>query len=119
MPRRTVIFLPLILICLGLAGFAGYVTRPRTGTIHGTVTLDGQPLASGSVLLESAVLRWATIGVVRNGHFQITDIPLGLAHAGVTGQKVPPQYENPTTAGMPITVRRGPQPFTIELLSRH
>lgn len=119
MPRRTVIFLPLILGCLLLAGFAGYITRPRTGTLDGTITRDGQPLPSGSVLLESETLRWATIGVVHDGHFQITDIPLGAARAGVTGRNVPSQYENPATSGIHLVVQRGSQPFTIALTSAH
>lgn len=116
-PRRTVIFLPLVLVCVLLAGFTGYITRPRTGTIDGTITLDGQPLPSGSVLLESEVLHWATIGTVRDGQFRITEIPPGPARAGVSGARVATRYGNPATTGFRLEVRRGPQPFTIALTS--
>lgn len=54
---------PLVVLCLVVAGCSD---RPKMAKVRGTVTLDGQPLAKGSVIFEAANARPAT-GTIVNG----------------------------------------------------
>jgi hypothetical protein len=59
---------PLVALCLLLAGCSD---RPKLGKVKGTVTLDGKPLAKGSITFESPDARPAT-GTIVNG--EIVDV---------------------------------------------
>src|SRR5262245_15223070 len=53
----------LAILCLLMAGCSD---RPKLGKVRGKVTLDGQPLAKGSITFESSDARPAT-GTIVNG----------------------------------------------------
>lgn len=118
MTRRTLIFLPLVLLCILVVGIGGNLGRPRSGTVIGTVTLDGRPLSDGSVLMASEVRSWATIGIVHEGAFRIDDIPPGPVRVGIRGADVPARYEDPGRSGEQFDITPGQQSLLIRLTER-
>jgi hypothetical protein len=92
------------------------------------VTLDGQPVPAGSVLVESGSIRWGTIAMLSPaGEYEVTDVPPGPVRIGVKTRGVlrsggggplvwtPKRYEDPGSSGLGLTVRRGVQRYNIDL----
>ncbi len=114
----------------------------KTYPVEGTVRLDGQPLASGSVVFvsqlrqgEKAYTARATIGP--QGTYRLTTFTPGdgavagphrvavLASSrerspmegGRVQQVVPWHYASPSTSGLEVQVRPGPNRIDLELVS--
>ena len=96
--------------------------------VHGRVTVAGQPVPAGSVLMVSDAPKWATIGVIGPaGEYEIADVPRGPVRIGVRTRRVqrsdgvgelvwsPPRFEDPGSSGLGLTVRRGRQRHDLDL----
>ncbi len=72
------------LVC-GLAAFVGCSKEqapPTLGTIYGKVTVAGQPLTGGNLLLRSSDGRVSSAPISANGSYE-ANIPVGEAKVGV------------------------------------
>jgi hypothetical protein len=114
-PREPRIFLPLVLCCLGLAGWVGYQARPRMGVLYGQVTIDGEAIERGSILIVSEQMSWATIGIIHHGEYRIDEIPPGQVRLGIAGDSVPWHYEDPSYSGLRFLIRPGRQRLELTL----
>jgi hypothetical protein len=104
------------------------------GRVHGTVTIDGKPLASGSVVTLPNSGRGAR-GLITNGEFDLgtsgtTDGAIVGKHKfAVSAQEqqqggpegpagkllVPERYTNPETSGFTFDVKPGDNNFELKL----
>jgi hypothetical protein len=106
--------------------------------VHGTVTLDGQPLASGNIVTLPSAGRGAR-GVIKDGKFQLaTDgendgAVIGEHKVAVIAREpsqgtgpeaaagkllVPEKYTNPASSDLKIDVKAGDNTPTLELKSQ-
>jgi hypothetical protein len=114
------------------------VPPPDSGaTLEGTVTYGGQKVAVALVIAQGSD-RGATGFVSDDGHYKLSNVPLGEVHLAVNtdagkGQmmsrvmaqgrgkpralprvvEVPAKYFDPTTSGIKTTVNPGPNTFDI------
>jgi hypothetical protein len=129
----------LLLALVPLAGCDG--KSDKGVTVTGRVTLDGQPLPAGQVVLEIPGNREQRVGgIAADGKFEVREVPPGKVRVAVRtsmfqGQQsaeqrfaaraggkadrptfvpVPTKYENPGTSRLEFDVVAG-QPLTIEL----
>jgi hypothetical protein len=116
---------------------SGCGQKSSLGRVHGKVTLDGQPVPSGSVVTLPPAGRGAH-GIIKNGEFELGTVGendgavLGIHKAAVnatepsqgTGPEavagkslLPVRYANPETSGLTIEVKAGDNTPTLELKS--
>lgn len=121
-------------LCL-FAGCGGGDTLDRQA-VYGNVSLDGQPLASGSIRFEPQSAATGGGTVIRDGEYELAEevgLPPGdykVAISGATGatgepsmdddapqvaaELVPPQYNSQTTLSITVT-QGGSQQFDFAL----
>lgn len=113
----------LLAVLLLVAG--GCADEAPKGSVSGTVTLDGQPLTSGVVvLLDEQTGVGASAELDSEGGYQIESIATGTYQVGVqeppapaphemTGTNVgsapsiPSEFRDPATSGLSVTVEEG------------
>jgi hypothetical protein len=98
---RTPVYLPMMLLLVAGCGGDG-ATR---GAVSGKITLDGKPLASGSILFTpiQGTRGTATGGIIKNGAYQIsasTGPAIGWNRVKIratrnTGKMVPKPFSPP------------------------
>jgi hypothetical protein len=93
-------------VLLMLAGCA-----PKDGQVSGTVTVDGEPLAVGSILFVPADGKGQTTGGnIKDGHYSVRVSPgkmkVSISAAKVVGKKK--IYPTPNSPEMPVTVEALP-----------
>jgi hypothetical protein len=127
MKRIVTSIVPTLVVVLAIGTLVhNWWTTPCT--VRGRVTVGGQPVPAGSVLVESESIRWGTIAMLSPaGEYEVTDVPPGPVRVGVMSRGVrrsngdgplvwtPQRYENPTASGLGLTVRRGVQRYDIDL----
>jgi hypothetical protein len=94
--------------------------KPAGGPgFRGTVTLKGQPLPAGEVILVSLDLpkpRVFSATIQADGTYSLADaIPAAKYVVIVTGKNVPEKYHTTTTSGLRVEVKQPPTVFNIEL----
>jgi len=129
---------PLSLVAALALTCAGCKPNSSTGTVHGTVTLDGQPLASGNIVTLPSSGRGAR-GVIKNGKFELgtegdnDGAVIGEHKVAVIAREptqatgpeapagkllVPEKYTNPSSCDLKIDVKAGDNTPTLELKSQ-
>jgi hypothetical protein len=121
--RASVYFLATAVI---FSTTTGCGPKSDMGRVHGKVTLDGQPLASGTIVTLPPAGRGAT-GIIQNGEFDLktsgkegavpgthkvsisaTEQPQGAGPEAPVGKSlVPDKYSNPDSSGLTIDVKAG------------
>jgi hypothetical protein len=83
------------------------------GTVEGKVTLNGKPLAKGSVTLVDKLGNKYTGAVAADGTYSVDKVLAGEYKLGIDGG--PAKYADPEKSGLAYTVKKGKQTFDIEL----
>jgi hypothetical protein len=122
------ILLPLLTGCAKKAK----VSDANRDAVSGTVTLDGKPLAFGSITFVSVKdATYTTTAAIHDGHFSIGNAPAGECRVTVETESmrslpktyvpIPLKYGNAQTSGFTATILKG-QPegtkLTFELKSK-
>jgi len=88
--------------------------------VSGVVTLRGQPLAGGEVVLvtlDEKLPRVFTAALQADGSYSFKDaLPAGRYAALVTGPAVPPKYHTTTTSGLTVEVKAGSNMHNLDLM---
>jgi len=88
----------LIAICAVSIAAAGCTSDSSKGTVSGTVTLDGQPLANGLIRFVPVDGRTATAeATITDGEFSV-EVPVGEKQVSISAPKVVgkrPAYQTP------------------------
>ena len=132
---------PLVAPLLLLAGVVG-CGRPayqlETAPVHGKVTLDGEPLPSGYVVVPTARGRMASGAIQPDGSFVLTtydegdgvqvgthpvvvnEVPPDEFSSVAAPQRVsiPPRYTSAGTSGLQVEVKAGEENFLLLELMR-
>lgn len=122
--RRATLCLGLCLLATCLTGCGS--SGPPSGTISGKVTLHGQPLAAGVVLLTNAATGvGASAELTASGEYQLdTPLPAGPYDVAIQPPSAPPpdqmqeakprvkplipdKYLDPKTSGLKATINAG------------
>jgi hypothetical protein len=130
-------FFTIHVVILAALLYSGCGQKSSLGRVHGKVTLDGQPLPSGSVVTLPAAGRGAH-GMIKNGEFELSTagendgVVLGTHKVAVSATEssqgtgpeaaagkslLPLRYANPETSGLTIEVKSGDNTPTLELKS--
>lgn len=128
MPRLAVLFL---VAAAGLTAAAGCDSGPKVVPVSGTVLIDGQPLAHGSIQVSVEGHRAAAGKIGSDGRFTLTTtddgdgvlvgthkvIVVGTETLGPGAHKwhAPPAYAKYDTSGLTITVDKPTKDLKIEL----
>jgi hypothetical protein len=123
--------LTAVLVLALLGGGCGGATKKPTGTLSGTVSHAGTPVATGNLNVLSKQGQGA-LAVIEDGKFKMTDsleagdysvyvsppIPEqrkpGTPVAPKAKFEVPSKFQNPATSGKTITVKQGPNTVDID-----
>jgi hypothetical protein len=70
----------------------------RGGTLSGTITVDGTPLANGMLMAQAADGSQLSAPVV-GGRYELRQVPLGSARLAVRGLPPPPMIGPPPASG--------------------
>jgi hypothetical protein len=105
-------------LCWVLIGFSlGCSTEVKHGTVSGTVTLDGQPLKSGTIRFDSADGRTAAADAsIADGKFNLT-LPPGDKHVSITSPKVigkKKMYDTPDSPVYDVTEELLPKRYNAQ-----
>lgn len=126
---------------VALAALLSASCKPATGTVKGTITVNGKPLPSGLITFESEVgNKDAYSAAIQDGAYETDQIPTGpckisIIHSAVPrpeavggndlvpGRKpgakaaieVPDKYGRSDTSGLTITVKEGVNTFDKDL----
>jgi hypothetical protein len=126
-PRRLLAVGTVLLLCLVLAY---YGSRPSRGRVAGKVTLNGEPVQSGTVSFICSDGTSRSAAIAANGTYQLQDVPIGAAKVlfrGHSRSPFAPKGPRVQPPGAPIamgdperpvlwfTVRSGEQSCDIEL----
>ena len=128
----------VILIGLAISG-CERGDRPQIYPVHGTVTLDGEPVSFGGVRFHSDDGRLATAKIGRDGGYSLATAKWGegalpgsyrvsvqvrdikpeteTMPAWPGASRIPEKYEDPTTSGLEYEVTPGENRFDIRLSS--
>ncbi len=93
-----------VLLCAAVLSGCSHGTRPPLGTVHGRVTLDGQPLPGAGVVFEPEGRGRASMGVTDTGGNYTLNYIRDIQGAGVGWHSVR------ITAGDPVTGKPEPVP---------
>ncbi len=104
-----------ILLCWTLIGFSlGCSADVKQGTVSGTVTLDGQPLKSGTIRFDSADGHAAAVDTsITDGKFDVKMAP-GDKRVTITSPKVigkKKMYDTPDSPTYDITEEQLPKRY--------
>ncbi len=83
-------------LLVGLVAFAG--CNARTGSISGTVTVDGVPIGNGSVTIVGEQGAPASASIVA-GEYRVEKVPIGPARIAVRSLPPPSMMAPPPKAG--------------------
>ena len=83
-------------LLVGLVAFAG--CNARTGSISGTVTVDGVPIGNGSVTIVGEQGTPASASIVA-GEYRVEKVPIGPARIAVRSLPPPSMMAPPPKAG--------------------
>lgn len=109
------------LCVIALAGCGG------TGSVQGTVTVDGQPAAGSLVILSCDAGGNFPARVAEDGGFKVEGVPVGPARVVVLPNDypvskaqtvpvaIPARYRDVTTSGLALVVARGTNQFPITM----
>jgi len=105
-------------LCWALIGFSlGCSTDVKHGTVSGTVTLDGQPLKSGTIRFDSADGRTAAAdATIADGKFNVT-LPPGDKRVSITSPKVigkKKMYDTPDSPVYDVTEELLPKRYNAQ-----
>ena len=135
---RSRICVPLGIAAALAVACAGCQPKSTLGHVHGTITLDGKPLASGNIVSLPSAGRGAR-GVIKDGKFELgTDgdndgAVIGEHKIAVIAREpsqdtgpeaapgkllVPEKYTSPTTSELSIDVKAGDNTPTLDLKSQ-
>lgn len=95
--------------------------EPKPAAAAGVVTLDGQPLAKGSVTLVGLDMKAPRVFVldVKDGKYTAKKpVPVGRYAVSISGVKVPVKYHQPGTSGITLTVTDKVNSFDLALRSK-
>lgn len=116
------------LVVLGLASGCGGSTAP-TGSVAGSVTVDGKPLTRGFVTLANFSTGISlSVDLDGAGAFRTPQIPIGTYRVGFDSAVPPPEsdsrheklpipdrYRFPASSGLECEVQKGDNTVTFEL----
>lgn len=130
-------FLSLVTVCfssIALAVGCDSSEPVETGEVEGTVKLAGKPLAAGTVAFQdttTGATDAAKIGA--GGQFKLeSPLPVGTYQVSITppppprpddeaagklanaGPSIPDKYQDGSTSGETVEVKKGPNTFTID-----
>jgi hypothetical protein len=105
-------------LCWVLISFSlGCSTDVKHGAVSGTVTLDGQPLKSGTIRFDSADGRTAAAdATIADGKFNLT-LPPGDKHVSITSPKVigkKKMYDTPDSPVYDVTEELLPKRYNAQ-----
>jgi len=130
-------------LALLLAALSG--CHDARGTVHGKLTFKGEAVPSGTIVFYGPGDQVASAGLLPDGTYEATEVPLGEVKVAVTTPpppdpkaaerlknnpmikergitikqekvvSVPRKYNLPGTSGISLTVKQGSQPFDITL----
>jgi hypothetical protein len=95
-------------------------TETKTATVTGKVTVNGKPLAEGTVTfvsLDQKAPKVAT-ATLKDGAYMVKDVPAGkyaVAVSSKTAGAVPAKFGTTDTSGLTFTVAAGANSYDIEL----
>jgi hypothetical protein len=134
----TCVYFELVVAAAVVLACTGCQPTSSLGRVHGTVTLDKKPLASGSIVTLPSAGRGAR-GVIKDGKFELgtegdsDGAVIGTHKVAVIAREpsqgsgpeaaagkllVPEKYTNPTTSELTIDVKAGDNTATLELTSQ-
>lgn len=114
--QRFLAFFGVVVCCIGLAGCSG---DAALGTVSGKVTLDGQPLADGTIAFNSVDGKSPTAGgKITDGNYSV-EVPKGAQKVIINSAKVVgtrPAYEgDPNSPVINITEEILPEKYSSPL----
>jgi hypothetical protein len=83
------------------------------GTVQGTVTLKGEPLAEGKVSFHPDKGKPVKADV-KDGKFTAKDVPAGRHKLAVEGKGVPAQYSSPDRTPLLVEVKPGDNTLDVQ-----
>lgn len=131
--RHHVWFVGCILMMgLNLSGCNEGGQQVPTSKVMGTVTFQGSPVEDGRINFESDPPGYGAAGEIKQGAFEIKDVPLASYKVTVTpplpappvpGEKpadtdpadIPAKYRTPTTSDLTAEIQAGDNALTFEL----
>ena len=114
--RRIQYSLRFLLLLMLVSAIAVFLWgRPEPSAISGTVTVDGTPLASGTIVLHSTAGTTKITATITNGQFDMA-LPIGMYSVGVQSNTLKTKrYSSPQSSGMVISVQEGKNVFAFDL----
>jgi hypothetical protein len=131
----------LFLVCLVAIGCGS--DGPKIGAVEGTVTVDGVPANTGSVVFTDAKGQTISGQIQADGKYRAVGVPVGDMKVTVTGPptgvpapppiamkdgpgsapagppvKIPPKYGVAATSGLTFPVKSGTNSYPIQLTSK-
>jgi hypothetical protein len=96
------------------------VKESETAIVTGNVTVQGKPLAEGTVIFTSLDMKPAKpiSGIVKDGGYTVKDLPSGKYAVAITSEKkgaVPVKFGTAETSGLTYQARSGKNQYDIEL----
>ena len=100
-----------LLLLLAMTGCGSPDPLNRGGTLAGAVTIDGEPVTAGNILLISADGAWTGTAPLRgDGTYTIQEPPLGTVKVAIQtemyrGRPLPTKYASPQVEGQAASSR--------------
>jgi hemoglobin len=86
------------------------------GTIKGKVTVDGKPLAKGTVTLVDKSGKKYSAAIAADGTIALEKVPLGAYKVAVAdGKDIPAKYADPETSSITTNVTKGANQLDLDL----
>jgi hypothetical protein len=90
-----------------------------TGAVEGTVTLDGRPLAAGTMELHVSEEEKKPLELkIKAGKYAEKVVPLGDYVVVIRGEGVPPRYLSRETSALKVAVKAGQNVIDFSLSSQ-
>jgi hypothetical protein len=99
---------------LGMAVVAGGCAKPTTGTVTGTISVDGAPAKSGSIAFIPVNRKSSTAGAEIVDGLYTANVPLGTAKVEIRVPKVVGKkklYDTPNSPIQPLLAESLPQKY--------
>jgi hypothetical protein len=123
-----------LLLCLLTIGCGGGDEQVPVGEVEGTVTVNDEPLADGSISFYDAATGNSAGGAIVNGKFKFTEpVPAGTYKVAIrppdapqpddeesgklasAAHIIPDGYRDDSTSGLVATIAEGPNSLEFEL----